>query len=197
MVEKEGGRETSTVVVVVVFVVVVVGRLVGRGGIGTNERVARLCLPLSTIVNMDKQNDECSYCCLTLIALSIAFCSAVVTFLAANHMYTGLPCRDDPTPFAVKNEELSWNGSDRLVVASKRVIVVKLADTKRCYILPSRLAQDSPRKQFEIVPEPLSKAIGVHFAGQEGWNFCNSLPMYLLEESKSKPIELHRYKQNV
>ncbi|VDL83306.1 unnamed protein product [Nippostrongylus brasiliensis] len=104
-----------------------------------------------------------------------------------------------------------------------RVIVVKLADTKRCYILPSRLAQvgfarisfqaqvlikscyilpsrlaqDSPRKQFEIVPEPLSKAIGVHFAGQEGWNFCNSLPMYLLEESKSKPIELHPYKQNV
>ncbi|WKY14493.1 hypothetical protein Q1695_000213 [Nippostrongylus brasiliensis] len=67
-----------------------------------------------------------------------------------------------------------------------RVIVVKLADTKRCYILPSRLAQDSPRKQFEIVPEPLSKAIGVHFAGQEGWNFCNSLPMYLLEESKNK-----------
>ncbi|WKY14492.1 hypothetical protein Q1695_000213 [Nippostrongylus brasiliensis] len=76
-----------------------------------------------------------------------------------------------------------------------RVIVVKLADTKRCYILPSRLAQDSPRKQFEIVPEPLSKAIGVHFAGQEGWNFCNSLPMYLLEESKKSslmgtPLEL-------
>ncbi|PIO72276.1 hypothetical protein TELCIR_05802 [Teladorsagia circumcincta] len=59
---------------------------------------------------------------------------------------------------------LSWNGSDRLVVASK----------------------ESPRKQFEIVPEPLSKAIGVHFAGQEGWNFCNSLPMYLLEESKNE-----------
>ncbi|KAK5979972.1 hypothetical protein GCK32_000073 [Trichostrongylus colubriformis] len=135
---------------------------------------------------MDKQSEECSYCCLTMIALSIAFCSAVVTLLVANYMYTGIPCRDDPKSFAVKNDELSWNGSDRLVVASKRVIVVKLEDLERCYILPSRLASDLPRKQFEIVPEPLTRAIGIHFAGQEGWNFCNSFPIYLLEESKNE-----------
>ncbi|XGW35781.1 hypothetical protein V3C99_019176, partial [Haemonchus contortus] len=129
------------------------------------------------------QSEECSYCCLTIIALSIAFCSAVVTMLVANYMYTGLPCRDDPKTFTVKNDELSWNGSDRLVVNSKSVIVVKLEPMKRCYIMPSRFAQDSPRKQFEIVPEPLSKAIATHFAGQEGWDFCKSLPIYLLEES--------------
>ncbi|RCN31073.1 hypothetical protein ANCCAN_23145 [Ancylostoma caninum] len=56
---------------------------------------------------MDKQSEECGYCCLTVIALSIAFCSAVITFLVANHMYTGLPCHDDPQPFALKNEEVS------------------------------------------------------------------------------------------
>ncbi|KAL6724797.1 hypothetical protein Aduo_019654 [Ancylostoma duodenale] len=131
------------------------------------------------------QSEECGYCCLTVIALSIAFCSAVITFLVANHMYTGLPCHDDPQPFALNNEELSWDGSDRLVVANKRIIVVRLDDLKRCYLLPSRLAQDTNRQQFEIIPEPLTKAIGTHFAGPEGWKFCDGLPVFLLEESKS------------
>ncbi|EYC40753.1 hypothetical protein Y032_0599g475 [Ancylostoma ceylanicum] len=75
------------------------------------------------------QSEECGYCCLTVIALSIAFCSAVITFLVANHMYTGLPCHDDPQPFALKNEELSWDGSDRLVVASKgRVHIARCSE---------------------------------------------------------------------
>uniref|UniRef100_A0A0K0DNH0 Aa_trans domain-containing protein n=1 Tax=Angiostrongylus cantonensis TaxID=6313 RepID=A0A0K0DNH0_ANGCA len=60
-----------------------------------------------------------SYCCLTIIALSIAFCSAVITFLVANHMYTGLPCHDHPQSFSLENEELLWNGYDRIMVASK------------------------------------------------------------------------------
>ncbi|VDO19991.1 unnamed protein product [Haemonchus placei] len=45
---------------------------------------------------------------MTIIALSIAFCSAVVTMLVANYMYTGLPCRDDPKTFSVKNDEVCW-----------------------------------------------------------------------------------------
>ncbi|KAK6760205.1 hypothetical protein RB195_021628 [Necator americanus] len=135
---------------------------------------------------MDKQTEECGYCCLTIIALSIAFCSAVITFLVANHMYTGLPCHDDPQPYTLKNEELSWDGSNRLVVANKRIIVVRLDDLKRCYLLPSRLAQNGDRQQFDIVPEPLTKAIGTHFAGPEGWKFCDGLPVFLLEEAKNE-----------
>ncbi|CAJ0610304.1 unnamed protein product [Cylicocyclus nassatus] len=132
---------------------------------------------------MDKQNDDCSYCCLTIIALSIAFCSAVITFLVANYMYTGLPCHSEPQPFALKNEELTWDGSDRLVVASKRIIVVRLYGLKRCYLLPTTLVQNTDRRQYAIVPEPLSQAIGTHFAGTEGWKFCDGLPVYLLEET--------------
>ncbi|KJH48767.1 hypothetical protein DICVIV_05092 [Dictyocaulus viviparus] len=139
---------------------------------------------------MIKQNEQYGYCCLTIIALSIAFCSAVVTFLVADHMYTGIPCHDNANTLELQNEELSWSGSDRLVVISKRVVVVRMDDGKRCYVLPSHNVQDISRKKFAIIQEPLTQAIGIHVAGQEGWAFCNSLPMYLLEESTKRQYKI-------
>ncbi|EYC40755.1 hypothetical protein Y032_0599g475 [Ancylostoma ceylanicum] len=85
-------------------------------------------------------------------------------------------------PLAIEDEIAKTAHSSR----GNRIIVVRLDDLKRCYLLPSRLAQDTNRQQFEIIPEPLTKAIGTHFAGPEGWKFCDGLPVFLLEEAKNE-----------
>uniref|UniRef100_A0A1I7WPZ1 Ovule protein n=1 Tax=Heterorhabditis bacteriophora TaxID=37862 RepID=A0A1I7WPZ1_HETBA len=59
---------------------------------------------ITAFYDLALNEEDCSYCCFTIIALSIAFCSAVITFLVANYMYTGIPCHDDTTPFQLPDE---------------------------------------------------------------------------------------------
>uniref|UniRef100_A0A1I7WQ51 Myosin motor domain-containing protein n=1 Tax=Heterorhabditis bacteriophora TaxID=37862 RepID=A0A1I7WQ51_HETBA len=74
------------------------------------------------------------------------------------------------------------SGFNMLYDKNTRVVVVKLQQQKRCYILPTRLAKDVSTKKFSILNEPLSEALMKHFAGKEGLQFCANIDGYLLEE---------------
>lgn len=57
-----------------------------------------MSLRLYVSVTNSFQESEPSYCCFTTVAICITLFSAGATFLIANHMYTGMPCHDEPSP---------------------------------------------------------------------------------------------------
>ncbi|CAD6188704.1 unnamed protein product [Caenorhabditis auriculariae] len=125
---------------------------------------------------MHKPDEECSYCSLTIIALCIAFSSAILTFFVASYMYTGVNEKIE-IPSALKSF-----GSNRLVVPHKKVIIVKLDLQNRCYIMPAYLARKMTSAKFTIVDEPLNPEFLQEIAGDDGVDFCSGTPAYILEK---------------
>ncbi|CAB3410360.1 unnamed protein product [Caenorhabditis bovis] len=122
-----------------------------------------------------KQNEECSYCTLTVISLAIALVSGILTLLAASYMYHGV------NDLVIMPKELQAYTSSRLLVPHKKIVLIKVDVKHRCYILPLSLSKDLASTKFMVSNEPLEPETLEEVAGADGVDFCSTTPAYVLE----------------
>uniref|UniRef100_A0A915C053 Uncharacterized protein n=1 Tax=Parascaris univalens TaxID=6257 RepID=A0A915C053_PARUN len=73
------------------------------------------------------------------------------------------------------------DGSERIVIDEKKVVVIRLHSNDRCYIAPLHQNFSAPRT-FELVNEELSDALIEQFAGIDAVKFCQHQHTFLVKE---------------
>ncbi|CAI4225538.1 unnamed protein product [Auanema sp. JU1783] len=123
--------------------------------------------------NNSEEKSDTSYCCFTIIALCITCVSAVLTFLVANYMYTGISCSHDWKSEDMPNKVHAL-ASERLAVPEKGIIIVKMSALQRCFIMPSPSYSPSDSRRFRTIESRLAEQLIFHLAGQKAVDILRS-----------------------